>query len=205
MPHGIHNGHTGPKRHPKVREMDKIELVRLLRRGWSMSRIARHFDLAPGSITHDYKQILQEAAQDYRGNVKHLQARKLAELEEIKEEARSAWDAANGRYLEEVICQVLKQVEDSQEAGTGTPTKFNIEVKKAPPNDYLVTILKAIGLEIDLQDLMPAKKKQVDKHGITMTVNWDQLATAMPSTVKDEVEERIQNMLPNHEQRNGAQ
>lgn len=204
MPSGHHNSSRANKRTKQQKEMDRIEIVRLLRRGWGYRRIAEHFrhqdGRLDGGICHtqvaaDYHQVLKEMSDDYRANKKHMRILKLQELEELKEQAREAWDYANGRFLESVIEQVLKHVDDAKEAGLPSiPSEFKIGIRGLPPNDYLLTILKALGLEMDIHGLKAPKKKDVTKR--VFKFNWDLLAKAAPEHVVDEIEARINEVLP---------
>jgi hypothetical protein len=178
MPSGHHGGQTGPTRTQGQRQVDKILMLQLIRRGWSKQRIAGRLGVDPSEITYDFKQVLKELAKIHNIDSHLLRAKAMAELEELKVEAMEAWEKSKLPGEKEIVTEI--------ETEHGVRTNVTrVKQGRLPQDSYLKLVRDCIGDERELQALDPPKKMVVGH-----TIAWDDLI-AVPTPV-DDVEAEIQ-------------
>jgi hypothetical protein len=74
------------------RILDMVQMVKLLKRGWTKRDIADYFGVTVTTIDKDWKLILTQLKEDRADEAQSLLEIKLAEYSEIKREAWAAWE-----------------------------------------------------------------------------------------------------------------
>jgi transposase-like protein len=180
VPSGIHDGDRRNKRTPEQRKLDRILMVRLLRRGYSKSSIAQKLGVCRTQIEYDWKKVLQQLAKDYDSNPEHLLAKQLAELEELKLEARKAFEWYKGVASKEAAKHLFDMLQAAQESGMklDLPPELVIKLKSKEPNPALLQVIeKCLKAERDLAGLEAPKRAKLQvSHGIS----YDEIANRLP-------------------------
>lgn len=220
---GTTPGVAGPKRTEDQRILDRVETVRLLRRGWTKEMIAERQGVHPTTISWDFKCVLRSLNEEKDRDVEELVAVKLEELAEVKREAWAAWERSKEEHRkvtsEETPCpppaddgmgpdsRMGKRRKRRQKLPPSVPTLpgkrvITTQGQSGDPR-YLRTVLDCLHAECELQSLYPAKEIT----GRIAVLDWDALAQRIPdgpgagtpgsanSVVPDVVEEMIARAL----------
>jgi hypothetical protein len=198
---GTTTGVSGPKRTEDQRTLDRIETVRLMRRGWTRTAIAERHGVHPSTISWDFKAILRELNESRDRDIDELVAVKLEELGELKREAWSAWERSKLDHKKVMTESGPCGSDDEEEEEAGSSSSGNgrkgrgrkrrkkasgrlapsklIETLQGQSGDprYLRTVLDCLHAECELQSLYPAKAIT----GRIAVLNWDELAQRIPS------------------------
>ncbi len=175
------------KRSNPQRQLDRIEMVKLMRRGWTQVQIAEKMGLSVTTITHDWKVVIREVAETRNKCVEELVAMKLEEYAEIKREAWKQWEESKKDYQRRVLETYTK--------ADGTMTMKESETLQGQCGDssYLSIILQCVNAERELLGINPVKEI---KGSMTTTLNWDVLLRGLPpGPVPDVIEAEIEKVV----------
>lgn len=166
-------GAKGPRRTPIQRTLDKAEMVRLLRRGWTRTEVAELLEVHPSMITYDLNQVLREELENQEKDTEVLRRLKLEEYREVKKEAWDAWERSK-------LEKTFKTLE-TKSAGDYSYDKETTHIEK-PVGEarYLHTVLQCLDSERELLGIDPPKKVDIKgEHTVVdVSMTWDQLAQA---------------------------
>jgi hypothetical protein len=158
-----------PKRTPAQRILDRQEIAKLLRRGWTQQEIGDKLGIHRTMVQHDWKIVVRELVTAQTRDAEHLVAIKLAEIREVKKEAYEAWERSKKDGQKDVVT--------INEAGVKKTSKS--KWGRLPEEAYLGIIVSCLEKEIQLTGLNPAKSF-VFKGQVTSEVfSWDGLFTKM--------------------------
>lgn len=157
----------GDERSKYQKQLDQLEMVRLLRRGWTISRIAEHFGLTETQVGYDMRVVLRDIRKERTKDVDALVTAKLEEYGEVKREAWDSWEKSKGPATK----RTMKRIETSR--GEATETTDSEEAVCGDPR-FLKTVMECIEAERDLLGINAPKKIDVNA-----TVVWDAFAGAL--------------------------
>src|ERR1051325_5538044 len=161
-------------RTPEQRDIDRVEVIRLLCRGWTKQQIAEKLKITTQMVLADYTAVMKELVEERTENVDQLRQLKLQEYREVKKEAWEAWERSKGDWQKRVT------EESSGNSNTAGDTSFYKTILTTeghlPSNEYLRTIVACIDSERELLGINPPKNVKVSGH----VVNWDVLVNALP-------------------------
>lgn len=184
--------------------VNRAEIARLKRRGWSVTQIAEILNLHPTMISREWKIIVKELQRDQHDDTKEYVACKLEEYAEIKKEAWEAWERSKKEMIKIVEEQALSRpvTNGRGKEKTTTPAVMR-KIKETmtkeyrlAANEYLNTILRCLEAERELLALDPIKEMR-----LTATLNWDALSGALqddddrPNTVEQKLLEVVDSRL----------
>jgi hypothetical protein len=211
--------HVPGERTPHQRTLNRAELPKLLRRGYTYQMIAEQFGINVAQVASDWEIIVKEVMLERNEETKQLVAKKLEELAEVKREAWRMWELSKApfkkRSKEEPICKdepcpVCSGTGSGTRgdacvccAGTGTRSRRGklTRIAESSCGDvrYLKIILNCIEQECKLQALYPMKGMSIQA---SQTLNWEVLARGIPAgPVPDDVEEELEKAANNLEYR----
>jgi hypothetical protein len=215
MPTGVHTGKRGrrpgqPKRNKEQSEIIRTIIVDGIRRGKNKSEIGRELGISQSQVTYDWNKSLANLQKERGDNLERLRTEQIEQVKWVADEARLAWDRANGRMLEEIIQQVLEQVDAGLESDEHKiPDKFHITLKSTPSSDFLQTVLKCIDKQCVLLGIekpqLPAGV--VNNLNVVQTVDWTGMVERR--VVEDQIAQEIKQIEqlvespkePSHEER----
>lgn len=174
------------------KEIDKFEMIRLLRRGWSRSMIAERFGVEVKLIDKDWSEVVRDLKKDRDEDIANLIAIKLQEYAEVKREAWDAWDKSKQDAVQNSTEQTQDQVQPdprvkpdvvAQKVKKGKVTK-----RQSGDPRFLEKIINCLAAERELLALNPVKKFEFEGH----IVNWDILLQVVPDGgVPDTIEAQL--------------
>ena len=176
-------GDTRRKRSKVERERDAVTMLALIRRGYTQARIAEHLGVHRTQIVYDYKKVMKRFADQ---QMEHAAAI-LEEYSEVKKEAWEAWDHSKGKILTEMVEQILHQVEESQQAGSGIPDHFEVRLKSAPDIAALRVVLDALKSQREMLGLDQPKKMDVRQ----VNLDWDSMMESLDEAPVDAIEQEL--------------
>jgi predicted transcriptional regulator len=202
-------GKLGTNRSPREREMDRLEMVKLLRRGYTQQEVADIIGISQAQVCYDWKIVISKLRNESDTARDELIAIKLEEYREIKREAWDAWERSKedaerleeDEFCEDRTCAVCSgkgtngrggkcfncQGNGFRKAQKATSKRLTREGKN-PANEYLRTILSCVEAERELLGINPDKKVS----GTLNVMNWDLLANGIPDgQVPDLIEQEI--------------
>lgn len=149
---GCHAGEkNGKRRTPAARTIDKGLMLDLMRRGYSQSSIARKLNVAQSTISHDWKQVLEE-------------------LNKARVLDRDCLVALKIEQYDHVITEALEAFEDSKTV-TSRDKKGQLRKRKTKPDPrFLGVVMEAYKALRELQGLDQPKKLDVK----ASSVPWDE-------------------------------
>lgn len=181
MPKGVHNGDRRPKRTKEQRELDLIEMVRLLRRGWKKVEIAQRLGLDRSQITYDWKVILQRLEKNHQHDLPTYRNQLREEYAEVKREAWGAWELSKQAGV--------KVTEEETADARGLRTlKRTLTEGRLPDREYLDVLLHCLEAERELEGLDEPRKLDVRQQAVVATVDWDRLAQGFGPDEPDPIE-----------------
>lgn len=171
------------------RKIDRVEMVSLVRRGWSQGMLAEKFNISRPMICMELKAIYRDFAVKQGEDTEALINIKLDELAEIKREAWMAWERSK-----EDIERETNEETDSKVRGLSSKVA-KMREGRLPSAQYLSIICDCIKQERDLKALNPAKEVTIKGH----LAVWDVLA-GVPGATEGEVrrltvEEEMEQLL----------
>src|SRR5262245_2052021 len=83
---------AAPKRTKAQRELDRAEMLKLLRRGWTKARIGERLGVHRTQVDYDWNAVLKELQADRERDTEKLIEAKKEEYAEVKREAWDAWE-----------------------------------------------------------------------------------------------------------------
>lgn len=193
----------GGKRAPAQVLLDRAEVARYMRRGWSMDMIAEKMECSIQQVEHDWKMVLNQAN---RYKKEDTEAKKQAMLEQYSELMREAWEAWERSKLDEVgyVTEVEKSLlfkpsDPDSEDGDSVPTPEGsklVPVKRKtrktrsgrnPGAEYLKIIQECLKNIANLEGLNAAKQLNVKG-----TLDWDVLiSTEVTDHMSDDQEAKL--------------
>jgi hypothetical protein len=179
MPRGHATGQTGPKRTRTEREAALAEIARLDTLGLNQ------FQIADQLVELGHKRVSQvQISKD----LKTIRQRHLA----TQVEERQTKVDALVRFYQRVRQEAVVAWEDSKCAIRKIKVKDGaikeIKIRVNPIGRFLLVAIKAMDGEIELLGLVPPKKVDVRQS----TLDWEQLAAAIPDDVPDEIEAMLE-------------
>lgn len=184
--------------------VNRAEIARLRRRGWSITQIAEHLEVHPSRVSAQWKVVVKQLQSDQHSDTKEYVAQKLEEYAEVKREAWEAWERSKAE-----MCKIVEEQALSRPTITGKGKTRKVEpavmrkVKETmtkeyrlAANEYLNTILRCLEAERELLALDPVKEMR-----LTATLNWDALSGALgdgddqPDTVEQKLLEVVTSRL----------
>lgn len=187
--------HGARPRSAVQRDLDRAEVVKLFKRGWTIDSIAYYLGRTPEQVEADWLVVAKRAMQVREREAVEKVAMILEEYAEVKAEAWQAWEKSkedHTKFVTEKSSSSKKPSKDGEEDndGGGNRPKFIKRIKhvdgRLPGNEYLKTILQCLDAEAELQNLKP--KKQLE---VKAAFEWDMLAEEVKSDPPDRVEERL--------------
>lgn len=181
------NDRNGNHRNRAQLLLDRVELARLMRRGWTQEQIAQRFGISVSQVQRDWKVIVKRLQEQMLLDAKEHAARLVEELAEVKREAWCAWDKskqdATRKVEEEAMPLRLGEplVDKSKDRDSSTPPTSPPQLQKVrvttttegrtgDPN-YLRTVLQCIQAERELLGVDAPKESTTNVN----VVNWDAL------------------------------
>lgn len=174
-------GKTQPKRSDIQRKLDRAEMMKLLRRGWSKTQIAEKLGVHQTMISYDYKLVMKEVIANQTKDALFLRAKALEELAEVKKEAWIGWDKSKELHRKKVIEEYDKGDDSPMSTKTVDTTEGSL-----PGSHYLNIILNCIAKEAELTGINADKVLQVQQ----TVINWDKLYET-PANAMDDIERKI--------------
>lgn len=180
------------KRTPQQLELQRAEMLSLIRRGYTQLSIAAKYGLSPQQVSYDYKIVIKQVMADKNKDAEALVAMKLAECEEIKREAWAAWERSKldaeklvQKETDVVKCPVCDGAKvgmkgkscrncDGQGEIGGPGERTKTTEGRLPGAEYLQTIERCIATECRLLGINAPKK--VEMNGVAKAViDWSAL------------------------------
>jgi hypothetical protein len=188
MPRKVDTPKPGPTRSQKEREAHRLELPKLMRRGWTQTMIAEKFGVSSQQIACDWKIVVKDLNREATAEVREHVALKLQEYAEVKREMWEAWEKSKQNQEERLEEDV------SSERGGHTKTALK-EKGSCGDAKYMNIILECLKAERELQGLNPAK--EIKGNITTTSINWEVIAQGIPvdGPVPDEIEAEIRKQL----------
>jgi len=90
-----------PKRSPVVVTLDRIEMVKLMRKGYTQSAIAEKMGVSQQQISKDWKLVHDDLKEQRNRDYDAVIAIRLEQYSEVMREAREAWDESKVGYDKE--------------------------------------------------------------------------------------------------------
>ncbi len=172
------------KRTDEQVQLDRAEMVRLLRRGWTKKRIAEKMGMQPSQISYDWKKVLAELREARLDDAEDEVTSICEQYSLVKSEAWDAWDKSKERRT--------KQIDEVINTGAGDRVKTSEIVEDATPgNEFLKTIVACLQAEREMKGLNAPKKMDIQAE----VINWDALAVQVTDDRRDLVEQKIQSLL----------
>lgn len=131
-----------PKRSPVALVVDRAEMVKLMRRGYTQSTIAERFGVSQQQISKDWLNLHDEMKNEVKRDYVVVVNMRLEQLGEV---LREAWEA-----LEQSKSKVDKD---------------GNEFSKPADPEYMRVILSTIDQMCDLEGVAVPKRKEVDDRG----------------------------------------
>jgi predicted DNA-binding protein (UPF0251 family) len=174
------------ERTPVQRDIDKMELMRLLVRGWTMEEAAIKLKITREQVQHDYSEVMKDLVRERTTNAEALRQMKLREYAQVKKEAWEAWERSKEDWHRRIVEET--QSEGSNSGGYTNYKTIDTTEGHLPSNEYLKTVVSCLNAERALQGIDPPKKLNVSG----TIVSWDVLVDQLPpESQRDEVEEAI--------------
>jgi hypothetical protein len=174
VPKGEHNSDRSNKRTPSQIQLDRAEMVTLLRRGWTKKAIAAKFGLHETQISYDWKRVLMGVQDDMRDESELAVIAQLERNAEVEREAWQAWEKSKDpahKHVLERRRRVVK-VEGNEDGGDGEGTgaggegKPATEVRMEPERETTTTEQK-VGDPRFLGIVQTCQEVERDLRGIT--------------------------------------
>lgn len=176
--YGDKKGKTGPKRSEYQREQDKITMMKMIYRGYTLTRIAHELGVSPAQITHDYKDVVGRLNSDRSGNTKELITSICTQLDEVKKESWEAWENS----------KLSAKIDTVDENGNVVETITKI---KDPDPAYLNSVLKCLSHEREMLGL-DAPKEMKGNISIGGQASFDEIMSAISQKASAQnIEEKI--------------
>jgi hypothetical protein len=116
------------KRNVAQRELNKLEVVRLLRRGWSLKNIADHMGISEKTARNDFATVVAEIRKNYDDpELEDKIALVLHQYEELKKEAWQAWENSKRPYIRDSV-EVYASVKPPEIDEDGNPVPDEADV-----------------------------------------------------------------------------
>jgi transposase-like protein len=163
MPKGVHDGDRTPKRTPDQIQLDRAEMVQLLRRGWTKAAIAEKFGLHPSQISYDWKRVLTRVQDDMRDEAGLAVAAQLERNAEVEREAWQAWEKSKQPGVKHVKESRRRQVK-VEAKGDDTPPATESVME---PEREIVTAEGRVGDPRFLTLVQHCQEVERDLKGIT--------------------------------------
>lgn len=122
------------------REVNRTDMVAMMRRGATQGEIAEQFGVCRQQISADWKNVVADLHEARREDTEYLLTKKLMELAEVKGEAWQQWDAGK---------QPTTDAEGNERPGK-------------PDDKWLRIVLQCIESECDLEGVAMPKQKLLD-------------------------------------------
>lgn len=179
-----------PERTPVQRDIDKMELMRLLVRGWTMEEAAAKLKITKEQVQGDYQEVMKDLVRERTTNAEALRQMKLREYAQVKKEAWEAWERSKEDWHRRIVEET--QSEGSNSLGYTNYKTVDTTEGHLPSNEYLKTVVSCLNAERALQGIDPPKKLNVSG----TIVSWDVLVDQLPSnSERDEIEDAIMGAL----------
>ena len=193
----------GPKRTKMHMEVDRSEMVRLMRRGWTKQMMSERFGVTIQQVHSDYKVVMGRLGSEVPVEERKMMvSAKLEELAEVKREAWAAWSESWKEHKRRMVERGLRSAapkgvnqESLRELFPAARMKRIKEVDNYEPGcpgvQYLRIIVECIRAEREMMGLDALKTVRVEG-----TMSWDMLVQGAPDgPVPDVVEEEIRKLL----------
>lgn len=185
----------GPKRTLTQREKDLQTAAQLDRRGYNQYAIAEALNISQQQVSFDLKAVREMYRKQTMEEMGVQIEEKRRQYRDLRIEAWEAWERSKEdarRVSEEAVVPVKMEKSRGKvkvvEGGKPRTTKVTTTTEgRLPANEYLVTILKCLEAERQLDGLDPTKKVKVEADNSF----WSVLAGLNDATSMDEIEERI--------------
>lgn len=165
-----------------IEQLDKIEIARYLRQGWTFAMISAKLGrYTPAKIKEIVIGILDDASKTYIENAEAVRAMKLEELAEIKVQGWSAFHKSLGNHKK----ITNETITSSGGMGDSTRTKKSRTISQMPGDPRFLQVIKScIDTETDLLGLKAPKNVNVNG---TMTL-FDILSNVPGLSIPDNMD-----------------
>lgn len=178
------------ERTPQQKGIDKVEMMQLLVRGWTIEEVAAKFKAPRTQVQGDYQEVMRDLVRERTTNAEALRQLKLREYAQVKKEAWEAWERSKEDWHRKIIEQ--SQTEGQNSGGSTYYKTTDTSEAHLPSNEYLKTVVSCLNAERQLQGIDPPKKMNISG----TVVSWDVLVDQLPSdSQRDEIEEAIMGAL----------
>lgn len=175
------------RRSPTQRELDRAELVKMVRRGWTQAAIAQRLGVTPKQVQVDWQIVVKEMRESRDEDALVHIAIKLEEYAEIKREAWEAWEASKEARQKIMLERYGKKPSKNGKKGDKGGMKITkTKEGRLPGSEYMRIILDCIKAERELMALDPTKETR-----ITGTISWDAFAQEVASDTQDVIENKL--------------
>lgn len=180
----------GSKRTDAQREVDKLSIMRMIKRGMTQAEIAEEIGVHRTQVTYDLRIIFGELAEHRHKITEEIVAARELQYSELLKEAWNAWDRSKEPAVTEV--DESTDTKGGHKDKTQRTTKYQVGDPK-----FLQIIAQCYDKLNQIQGLYPTREMSI-KGTVTTTeatVNWDVLAGITDGRVPDEVEEQIRKVV----------
>jgi hypothetical protein len=136
------------RRSQAQRDVDKAEILRLVRKGFSQSMLAEHFKVSLATIRNDWRRVMLEVQQCRKDDFDATKEAILEQIADVKREALEAWEAS----------KAVDDQPDEEDADGATEKE-----RKPGQNEFLRTRLDCLKAEREILAIdEPAQRLQVE-------------------------------------------
>jgi hypothetical protein len=151
-------GMPGPTRTTTELIIDRAEMVKLWRRGWTQQMMADKFGVSQPTISVQLKMLVREVVENQEKDVEALIAEKRAQYAELRREAYDAWERSKQDKVREV------NEEGDDEIRGHRSKRVLMREGRLPGPEYARIIKDTLDKECELLNLNPAKEVQITGH-----------------------------------------
>jgi hypothetical protein len=188
------------QRTPMQKEIDRTELARLLRRGYSLAEAAKQLGLNAGIVERDWIRMLKDLRNRRANDAQEKVDVILEEYAEIKKEAWDAWDKSKKPFQKVMKEQTTSgkkhlsvdsdgdEIVDKNNPDTMERVQTTVEWQCGDPR-FLQVVANCLEAERELQGLNPPKQVGVR----AAIISWDDIQQGLDMTgdVQDVIEGKI--------------
>lgn len=164
------------------READMAEVAKLMRRGMSLTQIAKTMNRSVGGVQKDWAKLLTRIHADQEADTQAGVALMKAQIKEVQVEAWAAYERSKVEFE-----KVIEEESNGMGPMSGGRTKTTrITENRGPGSEWLSLVMKCIQEINDLNGYYP--KQSIDVN--TNVFNWDIFADE-DEIVEDVIEAEI--------------
>lgn len=186
---GFPAGQPNPKRTVYQKELDRADMISLMRKGYTKAAIARELKLSHTTVVRDWRATLEEIKEQKELDLHEYLTIKREQLSEIAIRAWEAYEASKS----------VKKPVYEEDQKSGKLTLVMVDTPCEPNTNHLRVVLEALKEESELVGAYPKKGSSKGGGGNAgVTINWGMLMAGLPppgEAVPDEVEQEIEQLL----------